>query len=195
MADNGSGVAVVFVVGGSAAAVAGATPYGAERAVTVLDAAGKADVIRDTAAGYPHISTFVETGTATGATPLRLAPHFARLVTIEADTARHEQAATALRDAGIEAWHGDSAVLLADALTEPAVVFLDAHVDVIGGHSPLEEEIGVIGRSPFDHVVLVDDARLCRDADGWLSVDVLAGHADRWGYRFEVKDDIVRMLP
>lgn len=166
---------------------------------TLLSSDGKADLIRDVASEWPTHFTFVETGTACGDLPLRLAPDFEHIVTIEMDPDYFASASIRLRPyRHIMPMLGDSAELLGPVLAAngPAIVFLDAHEVADAGDSALAAELAAIAHAPIPPVVLVDDARLCADARGWVSVDTMIGWADTHNYRWlGVASDIARMVP
>jgi hypothetical protein len=123
------------------------------------------------------LSTFIETGTYQGGTSTWASKHFARVVTIEfydrwwkMTTAKYGQIPN------IEFLLGDSRLRLPETmetLQDPAVVWLDGHYcgnlmkSPTGKEDecPIIEEIDCLMDSPFDHYILIDDAR-CFDEHG-----------------------------
>jgi len=114
------------------------------------------------------VRAFVETGTFRAGTAVWAREHFSKVVTIEGMEDLHRKAVAAHGHRGIEFLHGDSRTLLGPALekvNEPALVWLDAHWCGDGSFGPsaecpVLEEIAAVSRSPHDHFVLIDDARL-----------------------------------
>jgi hypothetical protein len=115
------------------------------------------------------LADFVETGTYRGDTTAWAAGHFARVTTIEMSPAYHVAAQARFQaQAGVRALGGNSGIVLrgvVDALTQPALFWLDAHwsgLDTAGREAecPVLAEIASINASPVAHTVLVDDARL-----------------------------------
>jgi hypothetical protein len=141
------------------------------------------------------ITVFVETGTYQGDTAVALAPHFARVLSIEGCRERSE---TVLQREGlpsnVELWCGDSARWLGHVLRNvsgPAIVFLDAHWIAAGkepdqdgyqaglSYCPLCGELEAVREGD---VVLIDDAhffthppRARGEDDQWLSLDQIIG--------------------
>lgn len=114
-----------------------------------------------------QLQTFVETGTYLGAGAEFAAGVFPRVETIEIKPEYHAAAADRLKAfANVTCRLGDSRRELPTvvaALEGPALFWLDGHAGA--GHfgeaddCPLLEELAAIGGSPFEHFVLVDDAR------------------------------------
>ena len=97
--------------------------------------------------------------------------------------------------------YGDSAQhlpRLLDELGGPALVFLDAHPED-NRQTPLLAELGHlfyrVDRSGWLYTILIDDARCFDEFDQWPSIEEIRREADRVGYLFEVKDDIIRLTP
>jgi hypothetical protein len=113
--------------------------------------------------------TFVETGTFMGGTTRWAAAYFSKVVTIEASAEIRRKAMDQFAGINnIEFLHGDSEALLpgvVGALHGPAIFWLDGHWS--GGETagegkecPILGELAAIEASPYEHVVLIDDARL-----------------------------------
>ena len=165
----------------------------------LLDSPEKAAVIAGIADDYPDIHTFVETGTAAGEQAFHLREDFLEIVTIEMDFDLYYGAMNRLLP------YSNIRVLFADAgrqlplllkhLDRPCVIFLDAHEIADAGHASMAEEMMAIDASPHEHVVLVDDVRLCNGQKGWLTEDQLIGYARTWDYDYVRTDDIARLTP
>lgn len=130
-----------------------------------LNAEPLAGFVRFLQARY-GLSTFVETGTFRGDTTefaTRLFPH---VVSIELDPGCHQAASARLQGTNAQLLLGDSRRRLppvVDALAGPALFWLDGHAGG-GFHGteddcPLLEEVQAIAASPFEHFILIDDAR------------------------------------
>ena len=115
------------------------------------------------------IGTFIETGTFKGATAAWAAEEFERVVTIELSRELDEPTVAQFGHLqNVEFIFGDSRDELArivPELTEPALFWLDGHWS--GGQTygaedqcPLLAEIEAINRSPLEHFLVIDDARL-----------------------------------
>lgn len=125
-----------------------------------------ASLIRQLQARYA-LQTFVETGTYRGAGAAAAAQIFPQVFTIEVRADYFEVAKRLLEPTGnVRCLLGDSRAelpRLVQALEGPALFWLDGHVG--GGHfgagddCPLLEELAAISNSPFEHFILIDDAR------------------------------------
>lgn len=116
-----------------------------------------------------HIRNFVETGTYQGWTAHWASQHFERVITIELAKPLYDYAKSTYRDVtNIEFLYGDTRDQLraiVPTLDSPSLFWLDAHWSggVTYGETdecPLADELEIINRSPFDHFILIDDARL-----------------------------------
>ncbi len=145
---------------------------------------------------------FVETGTYLGNTAAWAADHFERVTTIELSPKFHAAARDRFANrTSVQALQGASPAVLMGVvpkLASPALFWLDAHwsgFDTAGQEAecPVPEELALINRSPLDHVVLVDDARLfCAPpprphrADHWPSLSTLVRAIEADGRRHVV---------
>ena len=118
---------------------------------------------------YAKIANFIETGTYLGNTALWASKIFDRVVTIEYSAEMHQKATQKYGHLkNIEFLYGDSRKKLKEVvsqLTEPSIFWLDAHWS--GGETygkgdecPIIDEIKIINSSPYEHFILIDDARL-----------------------------------
>ena len=113
-----------------------------------------------------EIQAFVETGTFRGDATAFAAGIFPQVASIEIDPACHRAASARLAGTNAQVILGDSRVELPKVmagLAGPALVWLDGHAGggFHGSHDdcPLLEELAAIADSPFEHFVLIDDAR------------------------------------
>lgn len=153
------------------------------------------------------IPIFVETGTFKGNAIFSLRNEFREIHSIELS---EELYVRATKDLGhlkrVHLHLGDSTVELprvAAGLKGSALYWLDGHF--CSGPSargakdtPIFEELSfLLSRPPGDDVVLVDDARLFSGRDGYPTVEELRSMvaAKRPGASFEVRDDIIRIVP
>lgn len=163
-----------------------------------------------------HLNVFVETGTNEGKTPWALKETFQEIHSIELYEPLYRAAVEMFAGwPNVHCHLGDSTDVLPGLLgelTQPALFWLDGHYSGPGtGHgaksSPICEELRLIledDPSDFDHVILVDDARIF---DGgpehtlyehyleYPSLEWVEDYAGRCGYRFLLKDDIMRLTP
>ena len=150
------------------------------------------------------LRVFIETGTFAGDMIDAVKQHFARIVSIELDPGWHARAVERFRsDKHVSLLQGDSGVRLREvlaSLTEPALFWLDAHYSgplTARGEvdSPILGELSAVGSHPVrGHVVLIDDMRYFKDADGYPTVERLVEwihETDPHGV-VEVRDDILR---
>lgn len=167
-------------------------------------------VIADYAARH-GLSTFIETGTADGATVAALVDRFDALHTIEVDRGLWERAVNRFSHVPkVVCWYGDSAKVLPDVLEMidgPALVWADGHwcgsgSNPNGPDSPIEGELAALFADGRPHVILIDDARLFREGDDWASerydwptLSWVRAQAEAHGYGYELADDIVRLVP
>lgn len=150
---------------------------------------------------------FVETGTFAGGMIDAVQHRFARIFSIELDPGWHARAVERFRACPhVTLLLGDSGVRLQevlDALTEPALFWLDAHysgpVTARGAiDSPIVREMESIRAHPVTgHVVLIDDMRDFIGRGGYPTVDELVAwiHTVDPGGVVEVRDDILRWHP
>lgn len=158
-----------------------------------------------------HIRSFIETGTYQGKTAARASAIYDSVVTIENSPALYEAARARYRDVGnIEFIFGHSSVRLKEVvakLREPCVFWLDAHWsggDTYGSgdECPLLEEISAINGSPYDHVILIDDARLFmappprpHDASTWPTLSALLNVLNQRQRYTVISEDVVIAVP
>ena len=162
----------------------------------------KVAVILDYARRF-HTSTFIETGTYLGDTIEAVRGAFGRVWSVELDDALYEAAARRFAPHDhVTVVHGDSSEVLPRILaSEPGSIlfWLDGHwsggVTARGDlDTPIVAELeAILARAGQDDVILIDDAREFAAGD-YPPVPALAAMiaARRPGWRFAVKDDIIR---
>jgi hypothetical protein len=115
------------------------------------------------------LRTFVETGTHVGETSAWAGEQFDHVATVESYEPLFEHLRARFKDRPNVALHfGNSAEILREivsGLREPALFWLDAHYSGQGtageAHEcPVLDEIAAVDQSPYDNIVLIDDARL-----------------------------------
>lgn len=172
--------------------------------MTVLDYRDKHEVLRSYARRYLHLRTFIETGTADGATTAAMVSEFDRLWTIELDHAVYlHNVKRFASEPSVTCLHGDSTTVLKELLLaldgEPALYWLDAHYS--GGarglvDTPIEAELREVFFRPGPKVVLIDDARLFGVDPAYPTVEWVETVVRSWGkWSFELADDIMRIVP
>ncbi|MDJ0745519.1 MAG: class I SAM-dependent methyltransferase [Xenococcaceae cyanobacterium MO_167.B27] len=118
---------------------------------------------------YGKVANFIETGTYYGNTAYWASQIFERVVTIEYSPIMYQEATQKYGHLkNIEFLCGDSREMLKEVvskLSQPSIFWLDAHWS--GGNTygendecPIIYEIEIINSSPYDHYILIDDARL-----------------------------------
>lgn len=129
------------------------------------------------------LEDFIETGTHRGDTAAWASDHFSRVTTIELSQEFHRRAESRLQARpNIRCLSGDSPTVLSEIvphLSRPAMFWLDAHwsgADTAGSaeQCPVLRELAIIAKSPIEHVVLVDDARL------FCAPPPAPQHPDKW---------------
>lgn len=156
------------------------------------------------------IQSFVETGTFRGDATEFAAGLFPQVTSIEVDPGCHRTAAARLKGRDVALVLGDSRVELPKiiaGLTGPALFWLDGHAGG-GFHGeqddcPLLEELAAIADSPFEHFILIDDARAFLapppppfDADKWPDLaEVIVTIRRRTAYYCVVVMDVLICAP
>jgi len=158
------------------------------------------------------LNKFVETGTYYGNTAIWATKYFKNVSTIEFSEELFQVTSSKYKDfRSVEFLLGDSRSQLSkliNSIDEQALFWLDAHWS--GGvtygkedQCPLLEEIEIINRSPLNHFILIDDARLFmsppqspHDIEAWPNIveviDALrAGKESRDTYIVIIEDVIV----
>jgi hypothetical protein len=151
------------------------------------------------------LETLVETGTYLGEMVDAQRRRFRQIWSIELSPELHRAAQEHFaRARNVTLLEGDSGVLISSivaGLEAPALFWLDAHYsegNTARGsvYTPIKRELEVILRSPFEHVILVDDARSFGSGD-YPSLDevraLVAAIRPRW--TMSVATDVIRIHP
>jgi hypothetical protein len=165
----------------------------------------KHDALRDALKTY-KISTLVETGTYLGDTLYMLYPEFDQLYSIELSPIFHHRALRRFSKMGkIKLIQGDSGSELKTLIPQlkgPALFWLDGHYS--GGitakgdkECPVMEELESIFRSPFQHVIYIDDARLFIGKDDYPTIEGLKDFVSQQkpDLQFRIENDCIRITP
>ena len=182
-----------------------------------LSPEARREVIREVGAER-DLGVLIETGTNRGDTPWTLRDSFKQIHTIELDKALFTAAKQRFRGVNNVTCHrGDSTEVLPQILkgvNQSCLVWLDGHYSgpgtALGSEStPIREELGVLFNDRHKHVILVDDARCFYGGaenpyDGeplwdhygtYPSLNWVEEQAKAHGYIYELKDDIIRLVP
>lgn len=172
----------------------------------------KQDAVKELAIKY-RSKYFIETGTLYGdmvdyAASLGV---FERVFSIELSDAYFGRAKNRFRrNSIVDLRHGDSGEVLPSLLKEisnTAIFWLDGHYSgsntakLDGADTPVSQELAAIfehGRiAGVSHVILVDDARCFDGTNGYPLISSLKAEIDlkHRDYFFEVRDDMIRILP
>ena len=152
------------------------------------------------------IKTFVETGTFLGDMVEEQKAHFDYLYSVELNEALWKKATQRFKsDEHIKLLCGDSGDVLHELVPQldaPTLFWLDGHYS--GGitamgllNTPIAKEMEAVAKSPYQHIVLVDDARYFNGEDDYPTINGLQEISNKLfpDYHFEVADDIVRIYP
>ena len=145
------------------------------------------------------LNVFVETGTFHGRTTEWAMKHFREVFTIEAHEPYFKKQQQRLGGRNVNFALADSSKFLPAFIPdEPALFWLDAHwspdldsekPDVV---CPVLAEIRHINKSPVDHVIMIDDARLFGEAKGFpLMSEVIELLSDNGRRAVFVKQDVI----
>lgn len=149
-------------------------------------------------------TTLIETGTYLGNMVEAQKNRFKKIISIELGVDLYEKAKERFKnDKNVTLMQGDSGKvlpLISKDLNEPAIFWLDGHYSAgitAKGEKicPIFEELDAIFDSkPFNHVLLIDDARLFIDEDDYPTIEKLTEYVKSKNdkYKIEVKEDIIR---
>lgn len=150
------------------------------------------------------ISTFIETGTYFGDMVEAQKNRFSKIITIElSEQLFHTAKRRFSNNKNITVVQGDSGKVLYEVLKDiqtPAIFWLDGHfsngITARGEKDcPIFEEIDAIfATSDYNHILLIDDARLFVGNAGYPTIDELTVYIKTKNakYKAEVKNDILR---
>lgn len=148
----------------------------------------------------------IETGTYLGDMVDAQKEVFENIISIELGYDLYEKATERFKNKeNIRIFNGDSGKLLSSVIKElqhPAILWLDGHyssgVTARGDKEcPVLEELQAIFSSPFNNVILIDDARCFTGKGDYPSMrrikDFVESQERR--YKVEVKYDVIRCIP
>jgi hypothetical protein len=151
-----------------------------------------------------HTEILVETGTYFGDMVEAQKNNFQKIYSIELSKKLFAKAERRFKSfPQIEILNGDSGVLLnrlIPKITKPALFWLDGHysggITALGNKAcPVPEEINAILKSNFDHVILIDDARLFNGTNDYPAIDEIKSifQTKEKNYNIVIQDDIIRV--
>lgn len=152
-----------------------------------------------------HADTLIETGTYLGDMTYAQRKLFKKIYTIELSKPLYEKAVKRFRKyTNIEVLQGDSGIVLGSLMkiiNGKTIFWLDGHYS--GGvtakgakESPVMQELSIILNSPYEHVVLIDDAREFNGTNDYPQLEELSTEVLKSRYPnsvIDVKDDIIRI--
>jgi|SRR5688572_13245078 len=152
------------------------------------------------------LEIFVETGTYLGEMVEAQKNNFKRIFSIELSKKLSGKAVRKFRGfPQIKIIYGDSSIELNSIvphLEQPALFWLDGHysegITAMGEKEcPVVEELMIILKSNFPHVILIDDARMFNGTHDYPTIHQINSIISNAGilYNIEVKDDIIRLIP
>lgn len=158
-----------------------------------------------------NLNSFVETGTYLGRTTEWASGHFNFVYTIELSEKIFKETSTRLsKKENIRFYQGDSRCHLRniiDSIGAPAIFWLDAHWS--GGETagqenqcPLLQELEIIYASPYDHIVMIDDARTYtlpprkpNNPEQFPSISDIIDIARKKNVIITILDDVIYIIP
>lgn len=156
--------------------------------------------------------TFVETGTFMGGTSVWASSYFKKVITIENSRAIFEKTSDTYKHIpNIDFLFGNSKDHLkkiVSNLNHTAIFWLDAHWSGgetygINDECPLIDEIKIINSATFNHIILVDDARLFvkppprpHKAEQWANITQIISELNVVKNRYcFIADDVIGAVP
>lgn len=150
------------------------------------------------------ISVLIETGTFLGDMIEAHKHNFKKIFSIELGEKLFARAKKKFRAfPHIHLLQGDSGVVLhklMPEIDEPVLFWLDGHysegITALGEKEcPVREELDAILQHKFNHVILIDDARMFNGTHDYPTVEEIKKMLENTGKKFdiEIKDDIIRI--
>jgi len=147
--------------------------------------------------------TLIETGIYKGDNIEREKGNFKKIISIELGKNLYDNAVKRFaNDKNVELYHGDSGNILpgiVEGLKKPVIFFLDGHFS--GGvtvmaeiETPIRAELDTIMKSPYRHVILIDDARCFDGTHDYPTVEQVK-EIVKTKYKVTVEHDIIRCEP
>ena len=152
-----------------------------------------------------HCDAFIETGTYKGDMINALKAHFAKLISVELSPLFYEKALKRFRnDKNVTLHFGDSGDLMPkiiESLNSVSLFWLDGHFssgETAKGEKdcPIYGELNAIFSSPFNHILLIDDARHFDGTNDYPTIPALKSFIEnkKPGSFFEHKDDLITVV-
>ncbi|WP_341226760.1 hypothetical protein [uncultured Arcticibacterium sp.] len=152
-----------------------------------------------------NCNTFIETGTYKGDMIFALKSHFKKLITVELSPLYYNKAVERFKkDRHVELNFGDSGDLMPKIikkLSSTSLFWLDGHFssgETAQGEMdcPIYGELRAIFSSPYNHVLLIDDARCFTGENDYPTIPELSSFIEKHkpGSFFEVKDDLITVI-
>jgi hypothetical protein len=159
------------------------------------------EIIKNYAGKYA-LDTLIETGTHLGKMVSALQDSFVKIYSIELNIDHYLNAKEKFYfQDHIEILKGESSEhisLLLSEINKPVLFWLDTHASLEKGLTKfsIQDELKSILSSKHDHVILINDARLFSGENGYETLIGLRNYIAglRSEYRFEVEDDVVRVV-
>ena len=161
-----------------------------------------------------QLNYFVETGTFLGDTTHYFKNKFRQLFSVELSTELADRAKQRFKeDAKVEIIQGNSADVLpaiCSNLHEPALFWLDGHYSsefFVGQeyiitakadkNTPIEKELDILMASPYNNIILIDDARLFTGKYDYPTLAKIKKKisAGKLKYNIHVHADIIHIIP
>lgn len=153
-----------------------------------------------------NLKVLIETGTYLGDMVFAMQDDFRKIISIElADVFYRKAVVRFNKQSHIEIMHGDSGKVLRDiipAIKENALIWLDGHYS--GGMTakgekecPVYEELHHVFASPFNHTILIDDARLFIGKNDYPTIEELKQFvaSEKPAYHFLLENDAIIITP
>ena len=145
-----------------------------------------------------ELDILIETGTHVGKTAVWATDWFTHVYTIESVTHYYEVSRNKLRHKKnvtlINGFSQDVLQWLMLDIHQPCLFWLDAHWsrDLEGNKPdvicPVLEELTIIKQSQYEHVILIDDARLFEAKNNWPSLNDIKNAIER---PFYIQEDVI----
>lgn len=165
----------------------------------------KQKLIKDYKYQY-SINILVESGTFRGEMVYAQKDIFKKIYSVELSKTLYEKVAKRLRKfRNVSLFYGDSREIIPKILrdiSEPSIFWLDGHYsgfETAKGveETPVRYELEYIMNSPYDHLILIDDARMFNGKNDYPRIEELKAYTlkKKFNYYFVVENDIIKILP
>jgi hypothetical protein len=154
-----------------------------------------------------NCTVFVETGTFLGNMIIAELKNFKQIYSIELSAIYFKRAKKLFKSQKkVNLLLGDSKIVLKElvpTLTAKTLFWLDAHYS--GGitakgdkESPIIDELSIIfNHNPFNHVILIDDARCFIGQHDYPTIEELKSLMNKYApnYKMKIENDIIKLFP